>query len=384
MLVKYTTYRMFVKDIVKFLNNEQIIVNDKYQRNYLKTEDKKFSSLLIDSIVNDLPIGNVFLAGNFADIQISKNNKVEILDGQQRLITLKRFINNEYELHYLKNYYNKNDDNDLIKRYGNDKNQYFLQVYKGKKYKDLPEVIKHAILNYEVLIVNYKPTEKEIKKQLSLFQRMNTLRINLTKQEIDYAQKNITDKFPNVEYFAFKLMETSFIKPENILKGFSKQKVDRKEHFNYYINLIIIVVDEFIKPDNLNTLTTINKYNEYFNSLDREYIDNIYNEIVNIMHITHIVFDYIGENLTQSSSTQGLFQLQIGIMIRIIKDTEIDIDWENIPKTHTKSLKDIYFDFLNTNKKVLTRLQPKTKRELRQKHIETLYTRFREYLLTIN
>ena len=65
------------------------------QREYIiKTEDKKFSSLLIDSIVSDLPIGNVFLAGNFADIQISKNNKVEILDGQQRLITLKSKIIN--------------------------------------------------------------------------------------------------------------------------------------------------------------------------------------------------------------------------------------------------------------------------------------------------
>ena len=50
---------------------------------------------------------------------------------------------------------------------------------------------------------------------------MNTLRINLTKQEIDYAQKNITDKFPNVEYFAFKL--TKKISKKHICKKYQLQ-----------------------------------------------------------------------------------------------------------------------------------------------------------------
>ena len=394
MLEKFTFNTMPIESILYYLNNEKIIINKDYQRNYLKENDKKFSSLLIDSIVNNIPIGAIYIAGSLKLTMTHKNYKSELLDGQQRLVTIQRFINNEYELSYIKSYYNENDNNEILKNYSNNNNnnKYFLQVYKGKRYKDLPKEIQSRINNYELLIVNYMAPYNNLnykeasnynkKAYVTLFQRMNTLGTKLTKSEIEYAKKNILDKLPNVDKLAFKLSEDKYIPPNKIFKKFSQNKINKKEHFTYYKNLVVVIVDEILKPYNLNEITTITKYNEYFNSLEEEEFNKVYTQLHRTISITNMIFDNIGDN-GKGGINQGLFQLQIGTMIRILDNKEINIDWINISKVITNNIQEIYFEFLKTNSKITARLQPKVNRSIRQSYIEKLTNEFKNYLLTL-
>lgn len=67
-----------------------INIRPKYQRAFIVEKDKKWRSRLIDSVLNDRPIGNFYFAAK-------DNGYYEVLDGQQRLMTLCAVINNGNE-----------------------------------------------------------------------------------------------------------------------------------------------------------------------------------------------------------------------------------------------------------------------------------------------
>ena len=64
-----------VDDFVKLSKKKKLVINEEYQRSDVWKKPKK--QLLIDSLLNDYDIGSIILR--------QKNNKWEILDGQQRL-----------------------------------------------------------------------------------------------------------------------------------------------------------------------------------------------------------------------------------------------------------------------------------------------------------
>lgn len=68
--------------------NGQINIRPKYQRAFIRETDKTWRSRLIDSVLNGRPIGNFYFAGK------DKKGYYDVLDGQQRLMTLCSVINN--------------------------------------------------------------------------------------------------------------------------------------------------------------------------------------------------------------------------------------------------------------------------------------------------
>jgi len=77
-----------INDFVKLHNNKKLIINTEYQRSEVWKPPKK--KLLIDSILNDYDIGSIILR--------QKEDKWEILDGQQRLKSIFDFIENKFPL----------------------------------------------------------------------------------------------------------------------------------------------------------------------------------------------------------------------------------------------------------------------------------------------
>lgn len=67
-----------------------INIRPKYQRAFIVEKDKKWRSRLIDSVLNGRPIGNFYFAAK-------DNGYYEVLDGQQRLMTLCAVISNGNE-----------------------------------------------------------------------------------------------------------------------------------------------------------------------------------------------------------------------------------------------------------------------------------------------
>ncbi len=129
-----------------YCDNGNIILQPPYQRNYIYG-DGIADALVIDSILKGLPIGLFYFSKN--------NDKYEVLDGQQRLTSIGRFITNKFSI----------TDSDNL----------------SKTFNGLSKEKQEQILNYEVIVNVCEGTEDEL---MQWFDRLNIVGKPLNKQEI--------------------------------------------------------------------------------------------------------------------------------------------------------------------------------------------------------
>lgn len=123
-----------------------LTIQPEYQRNYIYADGKK-DTAVIDSIINGYPLGLIYF-------NTTQNNKYEILDGQQRITSIGRFIKNNFSINI------------------NNTNSYF---------NGLSQDLKDKILNTKLLVYICDGTESQIKKW---FQTINISGVPLNEQEL--------------------------------------------------------------------------------------------------------------------------------------------------------------------------------------------------------
>ena len=124
-----------------------LVIQPEYQRNYIYAKENK-DAAVIESVLNQYPLGLIYFN------KVGDNN-FEVLDGQQRITSLGRFVTNKFAI---------KDDNG--------KQQYFDGLA-----KDLQE----RILNTPLLIYECEGAESEIKEW---FKTINIAGIPLNEQEL--------------------------------------------------------------------------------------------------------------------------------------------------------------------------------------------------------
>ncbi len=72
----------------------KIDLQPEYQREYVWSQRPELPSRLIESLLLDIPIPPIY----FAEMP---DKRLEVIDGQQRLTTLMKFVNNEFVLRKL-------------------------------------------------------------------------------------------------------------------------------------------------------------------------------------------------------------------------------------------------------------------------------------------
>ena len=151
-------YDYSVQDIVDKIKIGDIDLNPDYQRNYVwgANDDKEHKcSRLIESLLLNIPIPVIYFA------EQAETLKYEVIDGQQRLNTFKRFLNDDFELNGLE----IRDDVNFKK-------------YSQLKQRDRDEIRKRSIR--AIVILN--ESDEEVKYEV--FERLNLGSIQLTPQEI--------------------------------------------------------------------------------------------------------------------------------------------------------------------------------------------------------
>lgn len=128
----------------------KLTIQPEYQRNYIYADGKK-DVAVIESILKGYPLGLIYFN------KIDENN-LEVLDGQQRITSIGRFVTNKFAI---------KDENNM--------EQYFDSIAKDKQKK---------ILETELLIYECEGEESEIK---DWFRTINIVGVELTKQEISNA-----------------------------------------------------------------------------------------------------------------------------------------------------------------------------------------------------
>ena len=121
--------------------NGKLVIQPEYQRNYIYNDGKK-DVAVINSLLSGYPIGLIYFNKN--------GDKYEVLDGQQRITSIGRFITNKFAI--------KIDDYE-------------------RNFDSLDKNIQEKLLQTKLTIYICEGTEKEIK---DWFQTINIVGFHLT------------------------------------------------------------------------------------------------------------------------------------------------------------------------------------------------------------
>ena len=211
--------------------NGKLTIQPEYQRNYIYADGKK-DVAVIDSILKGYPIGLIYF--NRLD-----DGQLEILDGQQRITSLGRFITSRFAI----------VDNGI--------QQYFRGIAKDKQDK---------ILNTKLLIYVCEGSETEIKEW---FKTINIAGIPLNNQEVLNA-------IYSGPFVTLAKEEFSNSQNSNIAKwsSYIKAVVNRQEYLERALDWVSKGnIEHYMSlhryDDNINELKT------YFNSVI-DWVDSIF------------------------------------------------------------------------------------------------------------
>ena len=242
-IVDYEIREYTIELLIQKLEEEEIFI-PKYQRKFVW--DTKRQSKFIESLILGLPIPYMFLAD-------TKDGRSEIVDGSQRIRTLKYFLSNELVL------------KDLEKLTS-------LELF---RFEDLPLSRQRRFKKRTMRLIEL--TDKaDIETRKDVFQRINTTPVNLTDMEIRRGRFEGT--------FMQFVEECSHNEKFSILCPISKKRKEREEKsemilrfFAYtdrYTNFIHLVGDflnEYTE-DKSKDFDAIKMSEDFENMLD--FVDN--------------------------------------------------------------------------------------------------------------
>jgi uncharacterized protein with ParB-like and HNH nuclease domain len=215
-------YDYSVQDIVDKIKSKDIDLNPDYQRNYVwasNDEVQNKCSRLIESLLLNIPIPVIYFA------EQAETLKYEVIDGQQRLYTFQRFLNDDFALKNLK----LRDD------------------VNGKKYSQLERQDRDEIRKRSIrAIVILNESDEEVKYEV--FERLNLGSIQLTPQEIrnNTLRGNFndllkelaeTDKFKEMLNLRLKSDDKNMAHEELILRFFAyhDSEYKRVKNLSYFL-----------------------------------------------------------------------------------------------------------------------------------------------------
>ena len=145
-------YDKAVSDLVEMIHAEDIVLDPDYQRNYVW--DNKRASLLVESVLLNVPIPVIYVSED-------DDGRWVVVDGLQRLNSLKRFFDNEFKLRNLE----------------------ILDELNGSQFSTLnpkaTRLLKNGIMR--VIVIKHE-SHPEIK--YDIFQRLNRGAVSLNEQEL--------------------------------------------------------------------------------------------------------------------------------------------------------------------------------------------------------
>ena len=147
-----------ISDLVQWMKDKTLVLNPEFQRRSMWPEPAK--SYFIDSLLEGLPIPNIYMRSvtDPADMRTYR----EVVDGQQRLRTIRDFVENRTRL---------------------GSNAY---AFDGMKYEDLDECDKRRLLAYQIGVVQlFEATDEKV---LDIFNRLNAYGLSLNPQELRHGR----------------------------------------------------------------------------------------------------------------------------------------------------------------------------------------------------
>jgi len=248
MIINPNSYSIL--ELLDMIDRKELIVNKSYQR-HAGLWPVGASSYFIDTIFEGYPFPKLYL---YEFINTSERKiKKELVDGQQRISAIRRFINNEYPV--------KGDSK-----------------FSGKKFSEIDEESQNRFLYYSVSVdVIRNASKAEI---LQMFRRMNAYT-----QPLNNAEKRHSSFSGYFKWFVNEVADNlnSFFIEYGV---FTEKQIVRMQDAEFVTELVIAIEHGIVSSSPKQLNDTYKKYDEEFDSRD-EYF-----------HKIKSVFDFISSNLS--------------------------------------------------------------------------------------
>lgn len=192
--ISIVTNQMAMDGLVRRFLQGSIVLNPDFQRN--EVWDMKKRSQLIESLMLKIPLPMFY-------VQSDEDGILTVVDGLQRLSTIRDFVLGEDYLNF------KKDDGTRREEFRGMgfklKGLEFWSEYEGKQFYQLPPKLQNRILEAQVQVTVIHPTTPEVVRR-NIFKRINTGGIQLNSQEIRNAiyagpATNLLNELSNIDSF---------------------------------------------------------------------------------------------------------------------------------------------------------------------------------------
>lgn len=168
---------MTIEDIMKKISKKRFVIRPNYQRSEVTNIGK--ASYLMESILLDMKIPPIYIYKRGSGVY-------EVIDGQQRLLTIMGFLGKTY---LTENGEEEKSQKHLFKL----KNLRILDELNGKNMETIPEKYLNKILDFQIDVVEIDSNQNENFDNIDLFLRLNTkpypIRINSFEMWNAYVNK---------------------------------------------------------------------------------------------------------------------------------------------------------------------------------------------------
>jgi len=284
--IKITNVVLSLSSLIAMLEHGEIDLNPDFQRHGNLWNRKQMSSL-IESILLKLPLPIFYF-------DVSDPEKWIVVDGLQRLSTIKRFINNDID----------KDEKGNEKRKGFALTNLEYLDLNGKTYSDLKRPLQRIINDTQIITHQIEAqTPKEVR--YSLFKRINTGGVSLNTQEIRQALNRKASKF---------LQEISENETFQKVVGLSSKRMrDRELALRFMVFELSIFEDKKLTKmvkylDEAMAKLDLIDDNKKLKNIKDKFIDTL-KFTVEILGENHKFSRSIAKNINKKTLNQSLFDV---------------------------------------------------------------------------
>lgn len=262
--MRFDTGKWTIQTILRMHGGKEIVLQPDYQRFYIW--DSKKEQGLIDTILREYPVPPIWVWRHFTD---GKKSIYEIIDGQQRLTCIKRYLANEFPFQPIA-------DSPGAEQLDEAKNKYFDKVPPGIHGKALKPEHRNRILDYQIPFVEVKTEDRW--QIIDIFKRLNKSSTNLNPQELRNAF--FTGEFKSSVYkVTAKLQDDRYWGSPN--RVFTKPTTDRMANQQFVSDLYVAMIASELQHQS----TRLDEYYEQYDSIfkNKKQIEKRFEDVLKIM-----------------------------------------------------------------------------------------------------